>query len=144
MTHPGRTLLACWLAVVLTGTAVGHRHAAAAGHSHGFGWVVVRTCSCPHDPTLHHHHFVLLGVELPPSSDDGDGGDPTPGIHPAAGQVVPPTDDGRVVDPDPGSAPFDPPTLRASAGRTPVVDAARSSHTSCPLVSRARSGVLRS
>ncbi len=141
MTYPGRTLLVCWLAVVLTGTAVGHRHAATAGHSHGFGWVAVRGCSCPHGPTLHHHHFVLLGVELPPSSDDGN---QTPGIYPAAGQVVPPADDGQVTVADPGSVPFDHSTPCASAGRTPVADAARTSPSSCPLVSRARSGVLRS
>jgi hypothetical protein len=144
MANPGRTLLACWLAVVLTGTVVGHRHAAAPSHSHGFGWAVLPSRSAPDGLSLDHRHFVLLGVELGPVSGPTDGGDSTAGAGPAAGQLVPVEDIGCDA-PDVADFPLVPRALQA-AGLEPIPTAVATCSTlnSCPLVSHARSGVLRS
>lgn len=144
MAQPGRTLLACWLAVVLTGTVVGHRHVAAPSHSHGYGWAVLPSRSGPDSLPLNHRHFVLLGVELGPVSGLTDGGDTTAGAGPAAGQLVP-VEDVRCDAPDVADFPL---VSRAfqTAGLEPIPTAVatRSTLNSCPLVSHARSGVLRS
>ena len=58
-----RTLLACWLTVVATGTNVSHRHAAGSGHTHGFGWASVGGSQGAGLPVAH-CHYVLFGVEF--------------------------------------------------------------------------------
>jgi hypothetical protein len=63
MHFPARTLLACWLTLVATGTDVAHRHAAAADHTHGFGLARLGTPSGRALPRGH-RHLVLLGVEF--------------------------------------------------------------------------------
>jgi hypothetical protein len=57
-------LLACWMAVLATGTVVSHRHAAPAGHAHGYGWVAVAPVGDAPADALPHHHFVLAGIEF--------------------------------------------------------------------------------
>ncbi len=134
----------CWLAVVLTGTVVGHRHAAAASHTHGYGWAVFPSRSGPDSLPLDHRHFVLLGVELGPVSGPTDGGDSAAGAGPAAGQLVPVEDVGCDA-PDVADFPLVPRAFQ-TAGLEPVSTAVVTPSTlaSCPLVSHARTGVLRS
>ena len=142
MAYPGRTFLACWLAVVLTGTAVGHRHAAAATHSHGLGWAAVPGTPGPDRLPLDHRHVVLLGIEFAPAGVPADG-DTSAGPASAAGVLA-------VT----GAAPHDAPAAEVPLAYLPFAPAREpaafasaalpSPATSCPLVTHARSGVLRS
>jgi hypothetical protein len=141
MPYPGRFLLACWLAVVLTGTAVGHRHAAPA-RTHGLGWASLP--AAPGLDDLAHRHLVLLGVELGPVTGTPDG-DPDAGPRAAVGLLAvdesAPRDSTPVADVPlalPALSADDRPTEPAAADRRPAAT------TSCPLVTLARSGVLRS
>lgn len=148
MNTPARTLFACWLAVVLTGTVVDHRHAAAPGHAHGYGWAAVSDSSPHDDAPLPHRHFVLLGVEFDAVPADTTQGEPADGTRPAAGELgsaecgSPRAD--LTPDADPGAL-FDGPTDFTTAG-TSTVPASVTPFLPppCPLVSHARSGVLRS
>ena len=142
MRFRGRTLLAFWLTVVLTGTAVSHRHAAAAGHTHGFGWAALRGNSAPSDLPLAHRHFVLLGVEfgaVPAHADCGS----CDGTRSAAGEVAPGEARGVDLTPEPPAlVPNDPthhPTCVGPDRLTPA-----SLPSDCPHLSHARTGVLRS
>jgi hypothetical protein len=63
MHFPARTLLACWLTLVATGTDVAHRHASRAGHTHGFGWASIGAPARRGMPRAH-HHLVLFGIEF--------------------------------------------------------------------------------
>lgn len=144
MLFPGRTLLTCWLAVVLTGTVVSHRHVAALGHTHGLGLAAL-----PGDPAAGglppaHSHFVLLGVELGavPAQTDGGSSD---GTRPAASEVVPDDGDGRGFDPtSPHPSPIPAGLVSPPTGPDPGAVVPASSSSDCPHLSLARTGVLRS
>jgi hypothetical protein len=141
MAFPGRTLLTCWLVVALTGTAVDHRHAAAAGHTHGFGWAALRGNSAPAGLPPAHRHLVLLGVELGAVPAPADGS--PDGTHPAAGEVVPGDGDGRGGDPTPEHpAPVPDGAASPSVGPDPIRPGSPPSDG--PHLSHARTGVLRS
>ncbi len=141
MAYPGRTLLACWLAVVLTGTVVGHRHAAAPSHAHGYGWAVLPGTPGPDALPLDHRHIVLLGIEFSPTGIPADG-DRVAGSGSAAGVLA-------LTEAEPHEAPLAAELpylilpvdlagvrvwLASGAPPTPA--------TFCPLVTRARTGVL--
>lgn len=145
MRHSARTLLACWLVVVATGTVVTHRHAAARGHTHGLGFASLPTSPTAGGLPAGHRHFVLLGVEFgaTPCGSDGDAPD-TPRICPVADAPAPPGDHLGIL---PGHG-----VLMPAAGLPflpiSVPDPARAARLfrnadSCPLTSFARSGVLR-
>jgi hypothetical protein len=144
MQHPTRTLLACWLVVVATGTVVTHRHAAAPDHTHGLGWASLPTLPAPAGLPLNHRHFVLLGVEFAGiPAGEGEAPDASTGtrVGPVAEQPVVP--DGPVPPaPDAVASPL--PTTLVSL---PPTDAPRGwdspAAPHCPLTSHARSGVLR-
>lgn len=68
-------LLAVWMAVAATGTVVSHRHAAPAGHAHGYGWVSLAPTGDAVPESRPHHHFVLAGIEfgaIPGTPDQGN------------------------------------------------------------------------
>jgi hypothetical protein len=143
MVYPGRTLLACWLAVVLTGTVVGHRHAAAPSHAHGYGWAVVPGTPGPDALPLEHRHLVLLGIEFGPTGVPADG-DTSAGSGTAAGMLAvteaEPPDAATAAEPLPPTPAFAPAGALARVGPAALSRPANS----CPLVSHARTGVLRS
>jgi hypothetical protein len=142
MRHPARTLFACWLVVVATGTVVTHRHAAARGHTHGLGWVSLPAAPDPAGLPAGHRHFVLLGVEFgatPCGQDDGNPDGPRVGpvadAPAASGEAAPEVPAGPDAAPPEARSPALPAPARAAGlTRTP---------TSCPLTSFSRSGVLR-
>lgn len=141
MAYPGRALLACWLVVVLTGTAVGHRHAAAQAHSHGLGWAVIPGTPGPESLPLDHRHLVLLGIEFGPTGVPADG-DTSAGAGSAAGMSA-------VTDAEPPAAaaaaelPYLLPVLASAGVSVRVARAAPLCPASaCPLVTHARTGVL--
>ncbi len=141
MVYPGRTLLACWLAVVLTGTVVGHRHAAAPSHAHGYGWAVVPGTPGPDALPLEHRHLVLLGIEFGPTGIPADG-DTVSRSGSAAGVLA-------LTEAEPHEAPLSAELSHltrhfapASAPVRVALGAAPTLATSCPLVTHARTGVL--
>ncbi|MFO0798456.1 MAG: hypothetical protein U0804_13345 [Gemmataceae bacterium] len=140
MAYPGRALLACWLVVVLTGTAVGHRHAAAQAHSHGLGWAVIPGTPGPESLPHDHRHLVLLGIEFGPTGVPADG-DTSAGSSSAAGTLA-------VADAEsPAAAAAELPSLVpvfAPAGVSARVARAAPlcPASACPLVTHARTGVL--
>lgn len=144
MAYPGRTLLACWLVVVLTGTAVGHRHAGVPGHSHGLGWAALPGAPGGDGLPLDHRHYVLLGFELGAIPGAADGGDPAAGARPAVGllaaETAGPGHAPAVAGAPPRPAAFD----AAGLGPAARAVAVPAPFGACPLVSRARTGVLRS
>ncbi|QDU23890.1 hypothetical protein [Urbifossiella limnaea] len=143
MAYPGRTLLTCWLVVVLTGTAVGHRHAAAQAHSHGLGWAVIPGTPGSESLPLDHRHLVLLGIEFGPTGVPADG-DTSAGSGTAAGMLAvteaEPPDAATAAEPLPPTPAFAPAGALAAVGRAAHARPA----TSCALVTHARTGVLRS
>lgn len=127
--------------VVATGAVVCHRHAAAPGHAHGFGWVSLSASAG--DVSGAHHHFVFLGIELgaiPDAPERSDAPD-VPHAGSAIEAPVTPPDTAAdlpaldvvcvaiVIEPVTFAAALDPPAATPSP--------------SCPLVTRARTGVLR-
>jgi hypothetical protein len=143
MTHPFRTLLACWLAVAATGTVVSHRHAGGPGHTHGWGWLGVATPSAPGGPFSPHRHIILLGVETGaiPDGPDSDGSDAPARVVPAFDASSPPGG-GSDYSPDGPPVPvsvaaLDAPAVVPSAGSAPA-----STRSPRP-VGPARSAVLR-
>jgi hypothetical protein len=144
MPYPSRALFACWVAVVLTGTVVNHRHAAALGHAHGLGWAAL-----PGDPAAGglppaHSHVVLLGVELGAVPAQADGGS-SDGTRPVAGEVVPDDGDGRGFDPtSPHPSPIPAGLVSPPTGPGPGAVLPASPSSNCPHLSLARTGVLRS
>lgn len=63
------------MAVAATGTVVSHRHAAPAGHAHGYGWLAVAPVGDATAEARPHHHFVLAGIEfgaIPGTPAQGD------------------------------------------------------------------------
>ncbi len=143
MPSPARTLLAIWVIVVATGTVVTHQHVSAPNHTHGFGWTSLSAPLNRSGLPLTHRHFVLLGVELEaiPGEPDGDVPDTTVTTleFTAPTAVADPGD--ALPDHDPLLDPLSvPQTFQSSLtfGVTPAESVA-----SCPLISLARSGVLR-
>lgn len=141
-----RSLFACWLAVVLTGTVVDHRHAAAANHTHGLGWMVLPAAPGQDELPVAHRHFVLLGIELgavPGNAETGEG------TGPAAG-VFAPTESGyqtlAEVNPSLDSTihPFGIVLAGIEFGSSDCVLTSQIWRSLCPLASRACTGVLRS
>jgi hypothetical protein len=136
-----RTLLTCWVLVVATGAVVGHRHDAAPGHAHGYGWVSLTASTGGVSGA--HHHFVFLGIELgaiPDAPERSDAPDVPHAGSAFEASVTPPdtASDHRapnavcvaiVVEPLTFAAALDPPAATPSS--------------TCPLVTRARTGVLR-
>lgn len=143
MQHAARTLFACWLVVVTTGTVVTHRHAAARGHTHGLGCASLPVESAPGGGLpAGHCHFVLLGVEFGATPSVPDGTAPEgPRVSPVADTPAP---SGEVTEVPPGpdavTSTAGPPVLTTSPGCTPRLSNALNS---CPLTSFARTGVLR-
>jgi hypothetical protein len=90
MTFPARTLLACWMAVVATGTDVAHCHAAGEGHAHGLGLISVGGPAAEGFPFAH-HHFVLCGIEFEAGASDPAA--PPDGARPALTDVARPAHD---------------------------------------------------
>jgi hypothetical protein len=148
MACPFRALFAGWLAVVLTGTVVSHRHFADPGHTHGFGWT---DCSgeSEHDGGAPlHHHLILLGVELGAVPGSADGTEQTEGTQPTTGELVPTERAHQLAELSADDFSTLPPTLFPdhtilSATAAPLA-VTHSGRVACPLVSRARTGVLRS
>lgn len=142
MRHAARTLFACWLVVVTTGTVVTHRHAAARSHTHGLGWASLPVESAPGGLPAGHCHFVLLGVEFGATPSAPDGATPeAPRVGPVAD--APAASDEAAPEVPPGSdaaAPGPVPTTSTALARTAGLSRALNS---CPLTSFARSGVLR-
>lgn len=143
MRHPGRSLFACWLTVVFTGAVVNHRHLAPSGHTHGFGWVVLETSSSPAEATLAHRHFVFFGIEFGAVPADTDAtfqegtGSPTDSV---LVESKAPTPDS--LENLPVLTGFrDPLAIQAGHATPRFDDCPLASHS--PLVSQARSGILR-
>jgi hypothetical protein len=145
MPLPGRTLLACWLTVVLTGAVVTHRHAAAPGHTHHLGWVALPG-GTDGDLPLSHRHFLLLGVEFGAVTGEVDGSAGCDGTHSAAGEVVPTDDASRLADvlPDHGLTAVPEAFALSADDFTLPTGLDHSTASPCALVSHARTGVLRS
>lgn len=145
MTLPVRTVLTCWVTVVLTGAVVTHRHDAAPGHTHQLGWAALPTEAAPGDLSFAHRHFLLLGVEFGAvtGQPNADGG--CDGTHPAAGEVGPIDGGSRPVDPptnhDLSVAPVAPSAIDLAPDSGPVQ---QNRPCPCALISHARTGVLRS
>lgn len=145
MTFPVRTLFACWVTVVATGTVVHHRHAGA-GRSHGFGWATLSPAQDSTGVPFAHRHTILFGVESGAIPDE-DTSDSTPLdgslVGPSSGSETSSGPDEAVlvspIPPVPCVFCLAPPAVAPSA---PARGPAASSD--CALTSHARSGVLRS
>lgn len=127
--------------VVATGAVVCHRHAAAPEHAHGFGWVSLPAPRGGVTPA--HHHFVFLGIELAAIPDAPERSDAPDVPHTGSAIEAPVTAPDTVADlPVPDAvvvAIVAEPVTFATALDPPVAVCA----PACPLVSRARTGVLR-
>jgi hypothetical protein len=142
MTHPLRTLFACWLAVATTGAVVSHRHEGAPGHTHGWGWFRAAPSSAPDKVFLPHRHIVLLGIEtgaIPDGTDSG-GSD-------APAQVVPVFESSFPGGGETASSPDGPSVAAPIVTRLDALANAPggvpASISSRPLVVQTRSAVLR-
>jgi hypothetical protein len=143
MTHTLRTLFACWLTVVATGTVVSHRHEPAPGQCPGCGWTSVASEQSPTEPILPHRHFVLLGIESGAIPEGAETGTEDSGrVEPAASFLAPVDGHADVPAADELSAPGFLPALNLSAN-VPGLGDLSASVSSCPHVTHARSGILR-
>jgi hypothetical protein len=120
--------------VVATGTVVSHRHAFAPGHTHGLGWASVTAPVATGNSPLAHRHLIFLGIECGGTAGQTDPGD-----------TAAPSADSTAVTPDPDHSP----ALPSDAVVVPVAVVPPPDRTiipdrACPLISHARTGVLRS
>lgn len=141
MAYPARTLLACWLLMVATGTVVTHRHASAPGDGRTLGWASVAAPSPPAGTPLTHGHFVFFGIELGETA--GECGSEGPGdsarVDRAATDVSPAEAACPLVD----LIPLAPARVDSLPNDRTAVPSDPATTRTCPLASRARSGVLR-
>lgn len=134
-------MFACWLTVVLTGTVVNHRHIAPLGHTHGFGWAALSASSSPSGIPPAHRHLILFGIELgaiPAETDTAPG----ESCGAAAGVALV---EGKApaADSSPVSPPLTPGLLVSPAKSTGVQLSHVAFALRSPLLSHARSGILR-
>ena len=144
MTTPARVLFVCWIAVALSGTVVVHRHAVAAGHTHGLGWAALhgtnQPCNCPVEEP--HRHFILFGIEFGavPACADGS---TTDGIRCMIGESCQSGDTAfDTIDSTLVAAISDEPLMCSLPTATRRIS--HSPRFDSPVRSHARSGVLRS
>jgi hypothetical protein len=144
MNLPSRALFVCWLAMVLTGTVVTHRHIAPLGHTHGFGWVGFGASTSSFGSPPAHRHLILLGIELgaTPAESDSPPGESCG----AAAEVTLVEGKAPAADSALESQPMTPGLLAAPATNTgsQLSQLALAPYSlRSPLLSHARSGILR-